>query len=145
LLDAPKEVDVTAIEKELTQLWKQAAEDTASGDAPVVRACSLNLVIFTEGADRASGLEEIVSQITVDHPSRIFLISANRDAARPNMEAWVSARCSLPAPGGKQVCCEEINLVVSGTDANKVPSIVKPDLIRRTVFCSCSYSSQIGY
>jgi glucose-6-phosphate dehydrogenase assembly protein OpcA len=129
LLDAPKEVDITAIEKELTQLWKQAAEDTASGDAPVVRACSLNLMIFTEGVDRASGLEEIVSQITVDHPSRIFLISANRDAARPNMEAWVSARCSLPAPGGKQVCCEGINLVVSGTDADKVPSIVTSLLV----------------
>jgi len=124
LLDAPKEVDVTAIEKELTQLWKQAAEDTALGHSPVVRACSLNLIIFTEGADRASGLEEIVSQITVDHPSRIFLMSADRAAARSNIEAWVSARCTLPVPGGKQVCCEEINLVACGTDADKIPSIV---------------------
>lgn len=129
LLDAPKEVDVTAIEKELTQLWKQAAEDIASGEAPVVRACSLNLMIFTEGTDRASGLEEIVSQITVDHPSRIFLISADRGATRPNIEAWVSARCSLPVPGGKQVCCEEINLAVNGTDANKIPSIVTSLLV----------------
>jgi glucose-6-phosphate dehydrogenase assembly protein OpcA len=123
LLDAPKEVDITTIERELTQLWKQAAEDSSEG-APVVRACSLNLIIFSEGTDRASGLEEIVSQVTVDHPSRIFLVSADRRAGTPGVEAWVSARCSLPVPGGKQVCCEEINLVAKGIESNKVPSIV---------------------
>lgn len=129
LLDPPREVDVTAIERELTQLWKNATEDPTSGDAPVVRACSLNLIIFTEGTERASGLEEIVSRITVDHPGRIFLISADRHAATPGVEAWVSARCSLPLPGGKQVCCEEINLSVNGTDANRIPSIVTSLLV----------------
>jgi glucose-6-phosphate dehydrogenase assembly protein OpcA len=128
LLDAPKEVDITAIERELTQLWKQAAEDSSEG-APVVRACSLNLIIFSEGTDRALGLEEIVSQVTVDHPSRIFMVSADRRAGTPAIEAWVSARCSLPVPGGKQVCCEEINLGAKGTDTDKVPSMVTSLLV----------------
>lgn len=127
LLDPPKEVDVGDIEQELVQLWKQT--ETSSADTPVIRACSLNLVIFTEGAERASGLEDIVSQTSIDHPSRIFLISAERRSAKPDLAAWVSARCSLPVPGGKQVCCEEINLTVSGTDARKVPSIVTSLLV----------------
>ena len=129
LLDAPKEIEVGSIEQELVQLWKQTGEGSSPTTAPVIRACSLNLVIFTEGADRSSGLEELVSQITVDHPSRIFLISADRRSAKSSIAAWVSARCSLPVPGGRQVCCEEINLSVSGTDANKVPSIVTSLLV----------------
>ncbi len=128
LLDRPKEVDVPAIERELTQLWKHAGEET-SGGTPVVRACSLNLIIFTEGNERADGLEEIVSQVTVDHPGRIFLVSADRRKATTGVEAWVSARCSLPVPGGKQVCCEEINLACKGTDSNKIPSIVTSLLV----------------
>ena len=124
LLDAPREVDIAQIERELTKIWKQAASDANGEKNPVVRACSHNLVIFTEGNDRFGGLEEIVSQVTVDHPSRIFLVSVDRRTATPTIDAWVSARCSLPVPGGKQVCCEEINLNAGGTDANKIPSII---------------------
>ncbi|MEK9138983.1 MAG: glucose-6-phosphate dehydrogenase assembly protein OpcA [Bacteroidota bacterium] len=129
LLDAPKEVDVPAIERELTQLWKKASDDSDGSSSPVVRACSLNFIVFSEGVDTASGLEEIVSQVTVDHPSRIFLVSADRGASRAAMDAWVSARCSLPVPGGKQVCCEEINLVARGTDARKIPSVITSLLV----------------
>ena len=129
LLDKPKEVDVGAIEQELVQLWKNTGGGSSGTDAPVIRACSLNLVIFTEGADRTPGLEEIVSQIAIDHPSRIFLVAADRSSAKASIGVWVSARCSLPVPGGKQVCCEEIDMTVAGTDAGKVPSIVTSLLV----------------
>ncbi len=125
LLDVPKEVDIESIEQELVQLWKGAGE----GSSSVVRACSLNLVIFTEGEGRTSGLEEMVGQITLDHPGRIFLIVADRRSAHPGMDVWVSARCSLPVSGEKQVCCEEINVTVSGTETRKVPSIVTSLLV----------------
>ena len=129
LLEAPKEVDVAAIERELTQLWKHASEDGATEGSPVVRACSLNFIVVADGPERTSGLEEIISQVTVDHPGRIMVVSLDRKSGMPGINAWVSARCSLPVPGGKQVCCEQINLTASGTDSNRVPSIVTSLLV----------------
>lgn len=129
LLDVPREVDIATIERELTQLWKHASEDTTTGGTPVVRACSLNFVIVVDGSERTSGLEEIISQVTVDHPGRIMVVTADRTSIPSGIGAWVSARCSLPVPGGKQVCCEEINLSASGADVDKIPSIVNSLLV----------------
>ena len=129
LLDVPKEVDIAAIERELTQLWKRASEEAVAEGSPVVRACSLNFVIVADGSERTPGLEEIISQVTVDHPGRIMVVSIDRRSGTPGINAWVSARCSLPVPGGKQVCCEQINLTASGTDSNRVPSIVTSLLV----------------
>ncbi len=130
LLDTPREVDIAGIERELTHLWKHASGEAAAEGSPVVRACSLNFVIVADGSEeRTSGLEEIISQVTVDHPSRIMTVSADWKSGTPRIDAWVSARCSLPGPGGKQVCCEEINLSAKGTDANKVPSIITSLLV----------------
>jgi len=126
LLDPPREVDVVAIERELTQLWKRASDEGSEdgNGSPVVRACSMNLVVVTETEDAAREIGDLVGEVTIEHPSRIFLITAERRSGTPSLDAWISARCSLPVPGGKQVCCEQINLTAHGTEANKIPSIV---------------------
>jgi len=125
LLDEPKEVDVVTIEKELSQLWKTAGEP-ADGEstAPVIRACSLNFVVVTDDRSGVNSVEEMVGEVTLVHPSRIFLVTLDRSLGTPSLEAWVSARCSLPVAGGKQVCCEEITLNARGTDIHKIPSII---------------------
>ena len=131
LLADPKEVDVVAIERELLSLWKNASEGT-NGDgsyAPVMRACSLNFIAVTEDEHESDELANLAGDVTVEHPARIFLITANRQSGTPKLEAWISARCSLPVPGGKQVCCEQINLTAQGSEANKVPSIVTSLLV----------------
>jgi glucose-6-phosphate dehydrogenase assembly protein OpcA len=128
LLAAAREVDVAAIEKELTQLWKQAGESQTAGDAPVVRACTLNLLIVTDGEDRSFGLDDVVNRVSIDHPGRMFLITM--DEREPSgLEAWVSARCSLPVPGEKQVCCEEIHLVAHRSGHENVPGVVTSLLV----------------
>lgn len=130
LLGAPKEVDIVAIERELTQLWKQASEN--SGDtaaAPIVRACALNLVVVTDDEKELDELAAMIGEVTLEHPARIFLIAANRRSGIPKLEAWISARCSLPVPGGKQVCCEQITVTADGAEASKVPSIVTSLLV----------------
>jgi glucose-6-phosphate dehydrogenase assembly protein OpcA len=130
LLGDPKEVDVVAIERELVTLWKDASGGTADpNSAPVVRACSLNFIVVTEDEKEVDELTEMVGEVTLEHPARIFLVAANRRSGTPKLDAWISARCSLPVPGGKQVCCEQINLTASGADANKIPSIVTSLLV----------------
>lgn len=131
LLGPPREVDVVGIERELTQLWKRASDEGSDdgSDTPVVRACSMNLVVVTETEKATAEIGDLVGEVTLEHPSRIFLITADRRSGAPAMDAWISARCSLPVPGGKQVCCEQINLTARGTEANKIPSIVTSLLV----------------
>lgn len=130
LLAARKEVDVEAIERELTRLWKDAAEGSADPHAaPVVRACALNLIALAEDERQLDELSEMVGEVTIEHPARIFLLAAHRQAVPAKLDAWISARCSVPIPGGKQVCCEQITLIGDGKETAKLPSIVTSLLV----------------
>ncbi len=128
LLAEPKEVDVVAIEREIVQLWK----DYSGGDStssPITRACSLNFVVVTEDESDLNELGAMAGDVTLEHPARIFLVLADRRTGAPKLDAWISARCSLPVPGGKQVCCEQINLTANGIEASKIPSVVTSLLV----------------
>jgi glucose-6-phosphate dehydrogenase assembly protein OpcA len=129
LLDEPREVDIAAIERELTLLWKEAAEPTEAGGAPVVRACSLNLIVVVGNDSEVAPISDIVGDVSLEHPSRIFLVVADDRGAASSIDAYISARCSIPVPGGKQVCCEQINLTAKGADTAKIPSIVTSLLV----------------
>jgi glucose-6-phosphate dehydrogenase assembly protein OpcA len=130
LLDQPREVDVVSVERELTLLWKAAVEEGGSGEGvPVVRACSLNLVVVTEDPARLTAIEQLIGDVTVEHPARIFLILADPISTVALLDAWIAARCSLPAPGEKQVCCEQITLNARGPEVSKIPSVVASLLV----------------
>ncbi len=130
VLEQPYEVDVASIEHELALLWKRATESPEEEtQAPVVRACTMNLVVLTEDVARLRAVEQLVGEVTLEHPARIFLIHAERAAARAQLDAWISARCAIPMPGEKQVCCEQITLHADGAETTKVPSIVASLLI----------------
>ena len=130
LTDAPREVEVEGIEQELTRLWKDAAETSEQESAqPVLRACSMNLIVVTDRLSETGAIAVLLSDVTVEHPARIFLIALERQAGVPSLEASISARCSVPEPGGKQVCCEQITIVARGTDDHKVSSLVTSLLV----------------
>jgi glucose-6-phosphate dehydrogenase assembly protein OpcA len=130
LLDDPREVDVVAIERELTQLWKRTTESEEEEHfSPLVRACALNLLVVTDNAAGYDALAEMVAEVTVEHPSRTFMTLLDRGESSPSMEAWISARCSLPFPGEKQVCCEQIALRARGSDTGKIPSVITSLLV----------------
>ena len=129
LLEEPRAIDVVAIERELTQLWKRATDESDDARAPVVRACALNLVVLTDDVARLRPVERLVGDVTLEHPARIFLIHADRSGQRPSLDAWISARCSVPVPGEKQVCCEQITLRGVGGECEKIPSVVASLLV----------------
>jgi len=128
LVDDPRSVDVALIERELTSLWKEAGTLDDDG-LPVVRACSLNLLVLTDNERQASELDSVLAEIAIAHPCRIFLVTAENETDSPLLEAWVSARCSIPLPGEKQVCCEQVNLSARGADVSKVPSVITSLLV----------------
>ncbi len=128
LIGSPREVPVASIERELAALWTDTS-GYGDGVHPVVRACSLNFVVLSETSAQLDEIAAMVGDVAAEHPGRVFLVEINRRAQEPEMEAWISARCSLPLPGEKQVCCEQITLLASGGDVAKVPSVITSLLV----------------
>jgi hypothetical protein len=122
--DEQLSTDVAGIEKELTVLWKEAGD--SEGAAPVVRACSLNLIVL--GGDDPAAVE-ILDLLSTEHPARTFLISTTGDQGAKTIESWVAAKCTIPLPGEKQVCSEQIHLKAGGGAAGRIPSMVTSLLV----------------
>lgn len=137
LLERPREVDVVAIERELSQVWEQAAAGPGGGQlSPIVRACAMNLIVVTEHKGELDEMANAVGDLTVEHPSRSFIVCADRNQDAPSLDAWVSVRCSLPnvvnelqRDQDKQVCCEQVTLIATGADAAKLPSVITSLLV----------------
>lgn len=126
----PRPVDVSQIERELSCLWKSAADGPeghpSGAGAAVTRACSLNLVIFCESQAVAARANEAVAAIIPQHPCRALLLLADPAAPNPQMEAWISAHCFLPGSGGPQICCEQISIRAAGKSVMHLPEALRP-------------------
>jgi glucose-6-phosphate dehydrogenase assembly protein OpcA len=119
-------INVAAIEKELTTLWKQASEDDDSG---VVRASILNLLVYVPEDSDMSKLDDIMTDVTAAHPCRAIVIIARQEGEEPVLTAEVTSRCTLPTATSKQVCCEQVTITASESHLDEVPSALAPLLI----------------
>ncbi len=129
-LQSSGDVNVHAIERDLRKLWEKMAETTqAEGQEPVMRACVLNLIVYTPGEHTAGEVSQIMAEVTTQHPSRIFVILPKYQASEPALSAWVTAQCHLSPGGRKQVCCEQIMIAVEGEGISQLPSMVRPLLV----------------
>jgi glucose-6-phosphate dehydrogenase assembly protein OpcA len=122
-------VDVRAIERELTVLWKQAAEDQDDGGQAVTRTCVLNLVVATAGGRAVDEVTATVGELTARHPNPANVVGAAPGAADELLDAWVQAHCQMPGPGRPQVCCEQITIEARGAAVARVPGTVLPLLV----------------
>jgi glucose-6-phosphate dehydrogenase assembly protein OpcA len=128
----PLEVDVPAIEDELRELWKGAAQEDSKDPesaGPVGRASVLNLVVYNEDASQESRVSEAISDLTVQNPCRAIVVTAVPEQDDLKMEAWISAHCHRLSPQSKVMCCEQISLRGSGRAARELAAITIPFLI----------------
>lgn len=127
---ASQSITIQDIERDLRNLWEQMAEATqAELQEPVMRACVLNLMVYTPGERSLDEMAEIMADVTTQHPSRIFVILPKPEATAPNLGAWVTALCHLSAGGRKQVCCEQIMISAEGEDMSQLPSLLRSLLV----------------
>ncbi|HMO55810.1 MAG TPA: glucose-6-phosphate dehydrogenase assembly protein OpcA [Roseiflexaceae bacterium] len=124
-------VDIRAIERELTAIWKSVADGRDDARAAVTRTCVLNLLVLSfqgmKGIDPATA---IIDRLTSQHPNRAIVIGVNEGASEPLLDAWVQAHCQMPAPGRPQVCCEQITIEARGAlDAGQISGLVLPLLV----------------
>lgn len=119
-------INVRSIEKELTSLWQEASEDEAGG---VMRASTLNLLVFVTSQSEAASLDDTLTEVTAAHPSRSILIIADRESRESGIAAQVTSRCTLPTATSKQVCCEQVTITAAGSELAEMPSAVAPLLV----------------
>ncbi len=117
-------------------MWAEmsAPEDGAEGaevkqPMGVVRACVLNLVVYAEGAEARAEVDDLLGAVIERHPCRAIVLAAERGAAVPMLEAFVSTRCQLSARGRKRICGEQITIEAAGTAVETAATAVAPLLV----------------
>jgi glucose-6-phosphate dehydrogenase assembly protein OpcA len=124
-------VDLAAIERELSALWKEPLSGLsrgAPGMEPATRACMSNLVVWCASQEQARGLPIEIGAIVEKHPSRVLLLVGEAESTLAGLSASVSALCH-PASEGRQICSEHVTLAAPRDDVKRLPSIALPLLI----------------
>jgi glucose-6-phosphate dehydrogenase assembly protein OpcA len=115
-------VSPDSILKELAALWTQEGKQ---GDAGVLRACSMTLVVIAEAADDASALGETVAALMPEHPARSILILLRGEGERA-LSQRVYQQCWKPFGQRQQICCEQIEITASDAALADLPSVILP-------------------
>jgi glucose-6-phosphate dehydrogenase assembly protein OpcA len=108
--------------RELSELWVAQAKE---GEAGVLRACSMTLVVLAEESDDPSALGETVAALMPEHPARAVLIRL-RGAGERELTERVYQQCWKPFGQRQQICCEQIELTASDAALADLPSVVLP-------------------
>lgn len=125
-----KGIDVGKLEKELATMWKPADETKeAASESGVTRACALNLLVYSSVMDDRSEMEEMLDEVCEHHPSRTLWLMADREAAEPSLDAYVSTRCRMLGGGRRQICGEQVTIEAAGAALDMVGSAIAPLLV----------------
>lgn len=117
-LAPPHEVDVSKIEQELEQLWREAE----SSDHPITRATAFNLVLVCDrGAEEQA--RELIPELALVHPTRTILVVLN-ESAPPAQRAWVTAHCRKLEGENRQICSEAIIVEIDGEASLRASSLI---------------------
>jgi glucose-6-phosphate dehydrogenase assembly protein OpcA len=121
-------VDVTAIERELAKLWRQAC---AEGEQ-VTRAALWNLIFRADGDETFARAKQMVDVISRAAPARVLVLRADAPGDGPELEAHIEANFQHREGGGSLVGSEEVTLLARGKGWQHFPSMVRalrlPDL-----------------
>src|SRR5450631_2032817 len=111
-----------SILKELAALWTQEGKQ---GDAGVLRACSMTLLVIAEADDDAAALGETIAALMPEHPARSILIRLLGDRERA-LSQRVYQQCWKPFGQRQQICCEQIEITASDPALADLPSVILP-------------------
>jgi glucose-6-phosphate dehydrogenase assembly protein OpcA len=99
-----------AIEKDLTDLWKDPSEEGSKG-LGVQKVYTTNLVTFAPDHAEGYRVEQIMNDLAEKHPGRYILIRPAADPTEPPLRYYVSGHCFFGAGRDKRVCCDLIKMV----------------------------------
>ncbi len=129
-ISTTKGIDVGKIEKELAAMWKPSGDGEGSNaESGVTRACALNLLVYATETDDRANIDDMLDEVSEQHPGRTLVLLADRAATEPKLEAYVSTRCRRLGGSGKQVCGEQVTIEAAGTAIETVASAIAPLLV----------------
>jgi glucose-6-phosphate dehydrogenase assembly protein OpcA len=109
---------------EMADLWVSLGKQS-EGDAGVLRACSMTLVVAAEESDDAQAIGETLAALMPEHPSRAIVIRFRAEAGRA-LSARVFAQCWMPFGHRQQICCEQIEITASDASVPGLAAVVLP-------------------
>ena len=119
LLGQPVELD--RIARELKKLWESAGGSKS-------RASLVNFAVCCEGTEALETNTQLISEFTRDHACRAILVATVPDAPTERTQAWINAHCHLPRAGAKQVCCEQITVLLERDGADRLANVLFANL-----------------
>lgn len=127
-VEAPREVAVGRIERELRALWAQAPLQREAGGSALVRACALNMVAVLWNKRDVQRILDVLLRVAGNHPARTIVVTAD-PAAAPELRSWISVQCPRPHGGGARVCQELIRIAIGGAEVQHLDTVIMPLLI----------------
>lgn len=125
-------IDVRRIEKELAAMWQQSAGTEGSEEAGVVRACALNLIVYTTADEDRAQIDELLATVNEQHPGRALVLLADDRSSAARLEAYVSSRCRLLGANKRHVCGEQVMIEAVGPSieaaASAIAALLVPDV-----------------
>jgi len=103
---------------------RRAALAQANNDPNALRVSTLNLVAFCHEDARCADTLEVLSSMVVEHPGRLFLVHAHREAAEPVLQARVAVDGTPSALGVPPSYSELIDINALGPEVDFLPSIL---------------------
>ncbi len=114
------------IVREMAKLWMTLGkEGQAETGTPVLRACTMTLVVVAEESDDFQALGETIAALMPEHPARAIIIRLKGGAER-ELGARVFAQCWMPFGQRKQICCEQVEITASKISLDDVGSVLAP-------------------
>lgn len=128
-VSATRGIDVGRIEKELAAMWGQASGTEGGDEQGVVRACALNLIVYTTALEDRTRLDEMLATVNEQHPGRALVLLTDREASAARLEAYVSSRCRDLGASKRQVCGEQVIIEADGPIVETAASAIAPLLV----------------
>ncbi len=123
-----KTLDVEVVERQLAELWqKSARHPDADGETAVLRARVANLLVFVSTDAALDDVQQLLSELTAVHPSRVLAMLGLREATDRDIDMWVESICQVDKrSGASRLSCEQITLKAQGKFVAELPSAALP-------------------
>ncbi len=115
-------VDVGAIERSLSEIWRNQNQDEA-----VTRAALWNVIAHTGTIEEQEHAAEVLCAASEVVPQRTIVIRSD-PRAEAELASWIGVNCHVIS-GDKQVCSEEIAIIAGGDHVDRVPPLMNSLLI----------------
>ncbi len=125
--DPPVSVSLSNIDQSWGQLWQNFSQK-ASDKQALLRACMSNLIIYCDSETELKELNHELPVLVDSHPARILLLNRTNKSKSQEIKALASLYFTS-LDGGWQICGERLDLKASEQASERLPSIVRAQLV----------------